>query len=173
MEDNRFQPISMGETSRAKRLLKLSFCLALLGSVWPGSSVFAQSGTPGGMPPPDGMSLAQSAAMRFPQPVRVGDLLNRNVLQPVATQNLLGTVDQVVRAADGAVNVVIKFGGFLGFGTRLIAVPADAMVLLGRDMEVVAYTPDQLDALPTYSSGAAQPLPSDSLIKVGLAKPSH
>ena len=31
----------------------------------------AQSATPGGMPPPPGMSLAESAAMRFPQPVRV------------------------------------------------------------------------------------------------------
>ena len=32
----------------------------------------AQSTTPGGMPPPPGMNLAESAAMRFPQPVRVG-----------------------------------------------------------------------------------------------------
>ena len=45
----------------------------------------AQSPTPGGMPPPPGMKLAQSAAMRFPQPVRVGDLLRRNVLQPVVS----------------------------------------------------------------------------------------
>jgi hypothetical protein len=169
----RIRPISADKTSRTTRLAKLSFWLVLLGSLLPGGGVFAQSHTPGGMPPPDGMSLAQSAAMRFPQPVRVGDLLQRNVLQPVATRNLLGTVEQVVRSADGTVDVVIRFGGFLGFGTRLIAVPVDAMVLLGQDMEVVAYTPDQLDALPTYSSGDAKPLPSDSLIKVGLAKPSH
>jgi hypothetical protein len=54
----------------------------------------AQSTTPGGMPPPPGMSLAASAAMRFPQPVRVGDLLGREVLQPVESQNVLGTVRQ-------------------------------------------------------------------------------
>jgi hypothetical protein len=95
------------------------------------------------------------------------------VLQPVATQNFLGTVEEVVRAADGTVDVVMRFGGFLGLGARPIAVPVDAMVLLGQDMEVVAYTPDQLKALPTYTSGDAKPLPLDSLIKVGLAKPSH
>lgn len=49
----------------------------------------AQSATPGGMPPPPGMSLAESAAMRFPQPVRVGDLLGRQVLRPVESQDVL------------------------------------------------------------------------------------
>jgi len=124
------------------------------------------------MPPPDGMSLAQSTAMRFPQPVRVGDLLHRDVLQPVVTQNWLGTVEQVVRDADGTVRVIIKYDGFFGFGSRLIAVPVDAMVLLGPVMEVVAYTPDQLNAFPTYSGGETS-VPADTVIKVGLAKPSH
>jgi hypothetical protein len=128
---------------------------------------------PGGMPPPDGMSLAQSTAMRFPQPVRVGDLLRKSVLEPVGTQRVLGTVRQVVRAADGTVKVVMNYGGFLGFGARQIAVPVDAMVLLGQDMEVVAYTPDQLTAFPTFDEGAATPLPADASLKVGLAKPSH
>src|SRR5215469_7111364 len=52
----------------------------------------AQSATPGGTPPPPGMSLAESAAMRFPQPVRVGDLLGREVLRPVESQDVLGRV---------------------------------------------------------------------------------
>ena len=61
----------------------------------------AQSTTPGGMPPPPGMSLAESTAMRFPQPVRVGDLLQKDVLRPVASQQVLGHVRAVVRAGDG------------------------------------------------------------------------
>jgi hypothetical protein len=145
----------------------------LLGAFAASGAAYPQSMAPGGMPPPDGMSLAQSAAMRFPQPVRVGDLLRRTVLEPDGTQRVLGTVAQVVRAADGTVDVVMTFGGFLGFGARPIAVPVDAMVLLGQDMEVVAYTPSQLSALPTYADGTSVPLPPDSQIKVGLAKPSH
>ena len=146
--------------------------MALLALALSRAVSFAQSPAPGGMPPPDVMSLAQSTAMRFPQPVRVGDLLQRGVQQPVVTQNWLGTVEQVVRDVKGTVSVVIKFGGVFGFGSRLIAVPVDAMVLLGPVMEVVAYTPQQLGGFPTYAGDGA-PLPVDAIIKVGLAKPSH
>ena len=145
-------------------------CLVLLSMA--GSAV-AQSTTPGGMPPPAGMTLAASTAMRFPQPVRVGDLIHRDVIEPVESQNRLGTVRQVVRGHDGTVAVVINYGGFLGFATRPITVPIDAMVLLGQDMEVVAYTPKQLKAFPTFSADGTTPVPPDTILKVGLAKPSH
>jgi hypothetical protein len=136
-------------------------------------AVVAQSPTPGGMPPPPGMSLEASAAMRFPQPVRVGDLIGRDVLQPVESQNVLGHVRSLVRDGDGPVLVVIAYGGFLGIGGRLIAVPIDALVLLGQDVEVAAYTPAQLRRFPTFSPSGATPVADDATVKVGLAKPSH
>jgi hypothetical protein len=134
-----------------------------------GDATYAQSPTPGGVPP-HGMSLAQSAAMRFPQPVRVGDLLHREVLEPVEGQNVLGTVREVVRDSDGTLEVVVEFGGFLGFCTRPIAVPVDAMALLGQDMEIVAFTPDQLRRFPTFFGAGATSVSADEVIKVGLAK---
>ena len=133
----------------------------------------AQSPAPGGMPPPPGMSLAESAAMRFPQPVRVGDLIHGDVLEPVESQVHLGTVQQVVRDGRGTVQVVVRYGGVLGFGGRPIAVPVDAMVLLGQDMEIVAYTPGELRRFPTFSAVGTTPIPPDTVIAVGLAKPSH
>jgi hypothetical protein len=136
-------------------------------------AAYAQSATPGGMPPPPGMSLAQSAGMRFPQPVRVGDLLGRDVLRPAESQNVLGHVRALVRDAQGRFLVVVDFGGFLGIGRRPIAVSVDAMVLLGQDMEIVAFTPDQLRQFPTFSLVGTTPVGGDSVIKVGLAKPSH
>jgi hypothetical protein len=150
------------------RILLASCCLASAVSL-----VRAQSATPGGMPPPPGMSLAQSTAMRFPQPVRVGDLLDREVLRPVESQDVLGRVRRLVRDRDGQILVVVDFGGFLGFGTRPIAVPVDAMVLLGQDMEIVAYTPAQLRLFPTFSPVGTTDVANDTIIKVGLAKPSH
>ena len=60
----------------------------------------------------------------------------------------MGTFVEVVRDSNGQIMVVMDFGGFLGFGTRPIAVPVDAMVLLGQDMEVVAFTPEQLRQFP-------------------------
>jgi hypothetical protein len=133
----------------------------------------AQSATPGGMPPPPGMGLAESAAMRFPQPVRVGDLLGRDVLRPVESQDVLGRVRRLVRDTQGRILVVIDFGGFFGFGSRPIAVPVDAMVLLGQDMEVVAFTPKELGVFATFAPAGTTPVPDDAIIKVGLAKPSH
>jgi hypothetical protein len=135
--------------------------------------VHAQSTMPGGMPPPPGMSLAESTAMRFPQPVRVGDLLGREVLRPVESQDILGRVRGLVRDRDGRNMVVLDFGGFLGFGARPIAVPVDAMVLVGQDMEIVAFTPEQLRQFPTFSPSGTTEVANDTIIKVGLAKPSH
>ncbi len=146
---------------------------AVLSMVLVGTAALGQSQTPGGMPPPSGMGLAASAAMRFPQPVRVGSLLHQDVLEPVESQHFLGTVEAVVRDGDGTLEVVIDYGGFLGLGTRRIAVPVDAMVLVGQVMEVVAYSPRQLRDFPTFSPGTASPLGPEDVIKVGLAKPSH
>ena len=93
--------------------------------------------------------------MRFPQPVRVGDLLGRDILRPVESQDVLGRVRRLVRVGNGQIMVVVDFGGFLGFGARPIAVPVDAMVLLGQDMEIVAFTPEQLRQFPTFSPSGA------------------
>jgi hypothetical protein len=151
----------------SRRLLFACGMLALAGVA------YAQSKTPGGVPPPPGMSLAESADMRFPQPVRVGDLIGREVLRPVESQEVLGRVRRVVRDQNGQIMVVVDFGGFLGFGSRPIAVPVDAMVLLGQDMEIVAFTPKQLRQFPTFSPAGGTDVPDDATIKVGLAKPSH
>ena len=144
-------------------------CLGLLF----GQVAQAQSPTPGGMPPPPGMSLAQSNAMRFPQPVRIAQLLGRVVLQPVENQTVLGHVRGVVRDNQGQVLVVMDFGGFLGFGSRLIAVPLDAMVLVGEVMEVAAFTPEQLRQFATFTPSGTTPVSAETVVKVGLAKPSH
>lgn len=159
-----------GTMSGLRPIRTLGICCALV--VLSGVA-HAQSDTPGGMPPPPGMNLAESAAMRFPQSVKVGDLVGRDVLRPVESQDVLGRVQRLVRDGKGQILVVMDFGGFLGFGSRPIAVPVDAMVLLGQDMEVVAFTPRELRGFPTFSPAGTTPIADDAVIKVGLAKPSH
>ena len=100
-------------------------------------------------------------------------MLHRRVLQPVESQNYLGRVQQVVRDKDAAPKVVIDYGGLLGFGARQIAVPVDAMVLVGQVIKVVANTPKQLAQFPTFTADSSEPVSEDAIIKVGLAKPSH
>ena len=121
----------------------------------------------------DDETLAQKAAQRFPQPVAVGALLGRKVLQPLESQPILGTVKAIVRGSDRTISAVIDYGGILGFGARRIAVPIDAMALLSPAMEIVDFEPDELDKFPTFDPEGSTPLPPGAIIRVGLAKPSH
>jgi hypothetical protein len=121
---------------------------------------------------PPGVDRATFAARRFPQPVRVGDLLRRTVLEPVESRRILGHVDRVVRFDGGKEAIVMTFGGFLGLGAHRIAVPIDAMVLLGGELEVLDFTPPQLALFPAYD-GMGSVLGPEEVILMGLAHPSH
>jgi hypothetical protein len=118
-------------------------------------------------------TLAEASARRFPQPVRVGDLLSRRVLWPLESQPSVGRVRAVVARADGMVEIVLDYGGAFGFFTRQIAVPVEAMALLGQYMVVFGRTPEQLNASPDFVAAGATPLAADARISVALAKPAH
>ena len=122
--------------------------------------------------PPDLATLEQRTARRFPQPVRVGDLIGRDVLAPSENQAVLGRVAALVKDADGHVRLVVRYGGVLGVGARPIAVPLEAMALLGDVVVCVDYTTAQLTALPDApdSAGALGP---DEMVRMGLVKPYH
>lgn len=122
---------------------------------------------------PPGMSESEAAARRFPQPVRVGNLIGRTVLQPLESQPVLGRVESLVRRPDGTVAVVVRYGGLLGIGARPIAVPLDAMVSLGEYMEIVDLKPAELDRLPTFDGSGVTAIEAAQVVKVGLARPSH
>ena len=124
-------------------------------------------------PAPAGMSLAEAASRRFPQSVQVGTLLKRQVLRPLESQPTLGYVRNAVKQPDGSIDIVVDYGGVFGLFSRPIAVPVEAMVLLGQYMEIVDFTPKQLDGFKTFDATGTTPLPPDSVIKVGLARPSH
>jgi hypothetical protein len=124
-------------------------------------------------PAPPDVDPAAFAARRFPQPVRVGDLINRTVLQPLESRPVLGRVAQVIRVSNGKEEIVMRYGGLFGFGGRYVAVPIEAMALLGDELEVLDYTSEQLNTFPTYTGAGTAPLAADDVIRMGLARPSH
>jgi hypothetical protein len=123
-------------------------------------------------PAPADVNLATFAARRFPQPVRVGDLIHRIVLRPTESRMVLGHVVGVVTLADDSQAIVIEYGGLWGFGSRDIAVPLIAMALLGEELVVLDFTPEQLRGLPTFRGGG-DTLGADDIIHIGLTRPSH
>jgi hypothetical protein len=116
---------------------------------------------------------AGGPAGRFPQPVRVGDLIGRRVLLPRPSQPSLGRVRAVVTQAGGQVAVVMGYGGFLGVSSRAIVLPVAALTLLGEHMVLQGMTVAQLDSLPDFDPSGTMPLPPDAVIQVGLSKPPH
>jgi hypothetical protein len=160
-----FLRVAMQRASPGRALLAVFAVLAALACLQSPSARAQQ-------PAPPGVDVAAFAAKRFPQPVLVGDLIRRTVLQPTESRTVLGHVVQVIRLGDGGCAIVIKYGGAWGFGGRDIAVPLDAMVLLGVELEVLDFTPAQLRRFPTYD-GAGRVLGADEIIHMGLAHPSH
>lgn len=133
----------------------------------PGGAPFAR----GAEAVPSRAVLAAHAAGRYPQPVRVGDLVGRDVLKPVEAQPVLGQVVAVVKHADGF-DLVMRYGGLLGIGGHLVEVPLDAAALLGEHVAMMELTPEQLDGLPTVPA-PADALPGAATVTMGLVRPFH
>jgi hypothetical protein len=157
-------PVTMTCDAMSQHLAPLGLSLAL---AWFAVGAAAQEAAP------PGSDLAAFAAKRFPQPVRVGDLIHRTVLAPLESRPILGYVRNVVRLGNDELAIVINYGGFWGLGGRDIAIPAQGMVLLGQELEVLDFTPENLRAFPTFAAGSAPVLGADEVIRMGLAHPSH
>ncbi len=128
-----------------------------------------------GAPAPSGASwdlpaLAAGAARRFPQPVRVGDLADRQVLEPSNHQGVIGRVAGVVRTPGGDLQLVLRYGGVLGQFTREIAVPVEATTLLGPFVQVVGIDESVLRGLPTFDGTGTIALRPEEVVRIGLNK---
>ncbi len=110
----------------------------------------------------------QRMQARFPQPVRVGDLVGRPVLDDSA--RTLGTVRRVVRTDDDKIEVIVDYDGFLGFGTRPVAVPIEVLGIAGRHLSSLDMPRSEYAAAPTWQNAKAQTLSYDATIKVALSR---
>lgn len=110
----------------------------------------------------------QRMQARFPQPVRVGDLIGRPVLDDSA--RTLGTVRKVVRSDDNKIEVIVDYDGFLGFGTRPVAVPIEVLGIAGRHLSSLDMPRGEYAMAPTWQNAKAQTLPDDTTIKVALSR---
>ena len=63
-------------------------------------------------------------------------------------------VDVIVDRSGGARAAIIDFGGFLGVGSRKIAIDWDAMRFTGLNRVTLDLTRDQVKAAPAYETGS-------------------
>jgi hypothetical protein len=127
------------------------------------------------MVPPTGMeekkkpmTPAERMQARFPQPVRVGDLIGLPLLDDSSC--MLGHVREVVRTADDKIELIVAYGGLLGWGARPVAVPIEVVGIQGRELASLDMPRSEYAAAPTWRNAGAQVLPDDATIKIALAR---
>ena len=123
-------------------------------------------------PAPAGAAAAETPEekmrRRFPQRVRVGDLIGLRVLDD--NDATIGIVRHVARAPTGNTVLIVAHTGVLGWGGRLIAVPIEVVAIFGRQLASLDMKPEEYAAAPTWSGSAGQMLAADEIIRVALTR---
>ncbi len=134
------------------------------------SFVLAQAMVPptGMEPEKKPMTPQERMQARFPQPVRVGDLIGLPLLDDSSCT--LGHVRKVVRTADDKIELIVAYGGLLGWGARPVAVPIEVVGIQGRELASLDMPRSEYAAAPTWRNAGAQALPDDAMIKIALAR---
>jgi sporulation protein YlmC with PRC-barrel domain len=111
-------------------------------------------------------SAEENMARRFPQPVKAGELIGRRVLDE--NRSTVGRVQNVVRTPEGKIELIITYGGFLGLGQRLIAVPIATVAAIGVYVAAVDIEREDLDATETWDGSSGKPIPPSEVIKIAV-----
>ncbi|HEY8565895.1 MAG TPA: PRC-barrel domain-containing protein [Beijerinckiaceae bacterium] len=117
------------------------------------------------VPNPHGSGPATAQVER--RSVPTDQLANLEVVN--AKGDRIGTVKRLVRVQDGATQVIVGHGGFLGLGEKEIAVPAERLALHGGKLMLPDANDEALRALPAYTRQSGQSeLPFDRSTQVAL-----
>ncbi len=111
---------------------------------------------------------------RFPQPIRVGDLVGQPLLDGMHAT--IGYVSRVVRSGDGKIKLIVPYRSWFGwakldgYGTRDVAVPLEVVGSMGPALSSIDMARPTYDAAPTWVAGSDKDIPSGEIIKIGLAR---
>jgi hypothetical protein len=114
------------------------------------------------------MPMAERMNQRFPQPVRVGDLIGLPVLDD--RSSTLGFVRQVVRTAAGKIELIVSYSRWFGWFGRPVAVPIEVVGIEGRQLASLDMPRSEYATAPTWQAQDATALPDDATIRVALAR---
>jgi hypothetical protein len=104
---------------------------------------------------------------RFPQPVKVADLIGLPVYDD--NQSTLGYVQQVVRTLAG-IQLIVSYSPWFGWWGRPVAVPIELVGIFGRQIAALDMSRQEFAKAPTWSGGDAQPLAVGETIRIALAR---
>jgi len=105
---------------------------------------------------------------RFPQKVRVGDLIGLPVLDN--DQETLGQVQEVVRSPAGKIRLIVSYSRWLGWFGRPVAVPIEVVAIAGRQIDSLDMPRQEYEKSPTWSSGTDQPISQNEIIRIAITR---
>src|SRR5260370_29272894 len=109
-------------------------------------------------------SLEARMARRFPQKVKVGDLIGLPVLDD--NEVTLGHVTQVVRSPEGKVKLVVSYSRWFGWFGRPVAVPIEAVAILAKQIASLEMPPAEYENAPTWTAGTDRPRPDSEILRI-------
>jgi hypothetical protein len=116
----------------------------------------------------ENLSPEEKMRRRFPQPVRVGDLIGLPLLD--WDDSTIGYVRHVVRTPEGKIQLIVNQGRLFGWGGRLVQVPIEAVAILARQLDLLDISVEEFRAAPAWSAATTQPIPSDDMIRIALSR---
>jgi hypothetical protein len=116
----------------------------------------------------ENLSPEEKMRRRFPQPVRVGDLIGLPLLD--WDDSTLGYVRHVVRTPEGKIQLIVNQGWLFGWGGRLVPVPIEAVAILARQIDLLDIPVKEFRAAAAWSATTTQPIPADDMIRIALSR---
>lgn len=105
---------------------------------------------------------------RFPQKIRVGDLMGLPVLDDGDVT--LGHVRKVVRTPEGKIKLIVSYSRWFGWGGRLVSVPIEVVAILGRQLASLDMAPAEYEAAPTWIDASNVSIPPDEIIRIAITR---
>jgi hypothetical protein len=115
------------------------------------------------------MPMKERMSKRFPQPVRVGDLIGLPVLD-MHTSSTIGYVRQVARTLQGDIKLVVTYSPWWGWFGRPVAVPVEAVGIEGRQIVSLDMSPEEYAKAKSWERTDETLLPEDATISIPLSR---
>jgi hypothetical protein len=105
---------------------------------------------------------------RFPQKVRVGDLIGIPVQD--YDDRILGYVTDVVRKPDGKIVLVMPAGEWLWSRGRPVQIPIEAVAILARHINLLDIPREDVPKLPIWDLAQSNPMDRNEIIRIAISR---
>lgn len=118
-------------------------------------------------------SPEQKMQKRFPQAVRVGDLIGLPVLDE--DNSTIGYVREVARTPEGKIVLIVPYSAWFGWAQterrkRPVAVPIETVAILARQINAVDMSRSDFDEAPSWNPSQGKSLPAEEKTLIALGR---